>query len=205
VAIGQLALDGRLDLRHIFSTVMAATLLWLHYKDPALLAERFRRPGTGGESRSDLAILVGIKVACIAWVVLPPLDVRFGWTPHLQLWSEVPGAVLFFVGSLFFLLPRVHRQPVSLATRTYPGGARATRDRYGRLRGGAPSDVPRSKPLVRRRCVAARFSLGVLVGLATVLLLFIRIFGEEKLLVHDLVSYKAYREKVRYGLVPGVW
>jgi len=40
----------------------AAILLWLHYRDPALYAERFRMPGSGGESRSDLAILIELKV-----------------------------------------------------------------------------------------------------------------------------------------------
>ena len=42
---------------------IAAILLWLHYKDPRLLAERMRMPGSGGESRSDMAILIGVKVA----------------------------------------------------------------------------------------------------------------------------------------------
>ena len=44
----------------------AAMLLWLRYRDPALYAERFRMPGSGGESRSDLAILIGIKVCGLA-------------------------------------------------------------------------------------------------------------------------------------------
>ena len=39
---------------------------------------------------------------------------------------------------------------------------------------------------------------GLLVGLATVGLLILRIFGEEKLLARDLEGYRAYREKVRY-------
>jgi hypothetical protein len=64
----------------------AFNLLWLRSRDPALLAERMRMPGTGGESRSDLAILIGIKVCGLAWIVVPALDVRFGWTPRLPLW-----------------------------------------------------------------------------------------------------------------------
>ena len=34
---------------------ISGTLLWLYYKDPALLVERTRLPGTGGESRSVLS------------------------------------------------------------------------------------------------------------------------------------------------------
>jgi len=36
-------------------------------------------------------------------------------------------------------------------------------------------------------------------------LLILRIFGEEKLLARDLEGYWAYREKVRYRLMPHVW
>ena len=47
---------------------VAALLLWLRSRDPALLAERMRMPGSGGESRSDVVILIGIEL------VLPGLD-----------------------------------------------------------------------------------------------------------------------------------
>jgi chromate transport protein ChrA len=45
-----------------WASFMAAIVLWLYYRDPALLAERFRMPGSGGESRADMAILIGIKI-----------------------------------------------------------------------------------------------------------------------------------------------
>jgi hypothetical protein len=64
----------------------AAILLWLRSRDPALLAERFRTPGSGGQSRADLAIFIGMKVCFLAFVVVPPLDARFRWTPRLPLW-----------------------------------------------------------------------------------------------------------------------
>jgi len=46
---------------------------------------------------------------------------------------------------------------------------------------------------------------GLLVALAMVGLMVVRIFGEEKLLARDLEGYGAYREKVRYRLIPHVW
>jgi hypothetical protein len=81
---------------------VAAIQLWLRYKDPALLAERMRMPGSGGESRADMAILIGIKVCFLASIVVPALDVRFGWTPRLPLWSEVCGGILLLGGSFPF-------------------------------------------------------------------------------------------------------
>jgi len=66
-----------------FVSFAAAVLLWLRSRGPALLAERFRMPGTGGQSRADAAIVIGLKVCWLAFFVVPPLDVRFGWTPRL--------------------------------------------------------------------------------------------------------------------------
>jgi protein-S-isoprenylcysteine O-methyltransferase Ste14 len=45
----------------------------------------------------------------------------------------------------------------------------------------------------------------LLVSIGLTLLLVVRIFGEEKLLTSDLEGYQAYRERVRYRLIPGVW
>jgi protein-S-isoprenylcysteine O-methyltransferase Ste14 len=47
--------------------------------------------------------------------------------------------------------------------------------------------------------------LGLLVGLGLVLLLVVRIDVEEKVLARDLEGYEAYRGRVRYRLIPGVW
>ena len=42
-----------------YAALFGSCLAWLYFKDPALLAERFRKPGSGGQSRSDLIILIG--------------------------------------------------------------------------------------------------------------------------------------------------
>ena len=46
---------------------------------------------------------------------------------------------------------------------------------------------------------------GVLLGAVLTLILVARIRGEEAMLVRELEGYEAYRGKVRYRLVPGVW
>ncbi len=48
-------------------------------------------------------------------------------------------------------------------------------------------------------------AIGLLVAVGIILLLVVRIFGEEKLLARDLEGYRAYREKVRYPLLPHLW
>ncbi len=185
-------------------TFISAMFLWLHYKDPELLAERMRKPGSGGESRTDAAILMGVKVGWIAWIVLSALDVRFGWTPHLPLWSEVCGGMLLLPGSFFMLRAFTDNTYASQLVRiqTERGQHVIETGVYGFVR----------HPMYLGAClmfVGGALLLGsicgLLVALAEVLLFVLRIFGEEKLLARELDGYQEYLEKVRYRLLPHVW
>ena len=50
----------------------ASTIAWLAYRDPGLLAERYRMPGTGGQSRRDRRIIYLVMVGFVAWIALRP-------------------------------------------------------------------------------------------------------------------------------------
>ena len=183
---------------------MAAILLWLHYKDPALLAERFRLPGSGGESHADMAILIGVKVGFIAWIVLSPLDVRFGWTPRLPLWGKVCGGILLLGGSFFVFRALADNTFASPLVRVQTERGQHVIDTgvYGFVR--HPMYLGASLIFVGGALLLGSLC-GLLVGLAMVGLLILRIFGEEKLLARDLDGYRAYCEKVRCRLIPHVW
>jgi protein-S-isoprenylcysteine O-methyltransferase Ste14 len=183
---------------------IAATFLWLYYKDPALLAERMRLPGTGGESRADLAILIGIKLGFLAWLFLSPLDVRFGWLPRLPLWSEVCGGILLLVGSFFMFRAFTDNTYLSQLVRIQTERGQHVIDTgvYDFVR--HPMYLGASLWFVGGALLLGSVC-GLLVALAEILLLVLRIFGEEKLLARDLDGYSAYREKVRYRLVPHLW
>ncbi len=183
---------------------MAAMVLWLHYKDPALLAERLRKPGSGGESRTDMAILIGLKVCFMASIGVPALDMRFGWTPRLPLWSEVCGGILLLGGSFFMLRALADNTYASQLVRIQAERGQHVVDTgvYGFVRhpmylGGTLMFL--GGPLLLGSVC------GLLVALATIGFLVLRIFGEEKLLARDLEGYRAYCEKVRYRLLPHVW
>ena len=182
----------------------AFNLLWLRSRDPALLAERFRMPGSGGESRSDLAILIGIKVCGLAWIVVPALDVRFGWTPRLPLWCEICGAILLLGGSFPFFRAFTDNTFASQLVRIQSERGQHVIDTgvYGFVR--HPMYLGASLVFIGGALLLGSIS-GLLLGLAMLGLLVVRIFGEEKLLARDLEGYRAYREKVRYRLIPHVW
>jgi protein-S-isoprenylcysteine O-methyltransferase Ste14 len=46
---------------------------------------------------------------------------------------------------------------------------------------------------------------GLLFIIPGVVVLALRIFDEEKLLMHELPGYREYAERVRYRLVPSIW
>ena len=183
---------------------VAAIQLWLRFRDPALLAERMRMPGSGGESRADMAILIGIKVCFLASLVVPSLDVRFGWTPRLPLWSEVCGGILLLGGSFPFFRAFTDNPYLSQLVRIQTERGQHVIDTgvYGIVR--HPMYLGASLVFVGGPLLLGSVC-GLLVGLATVGLLILRIFGEEKLLARDLEGYKEYLQKVRYRLVPHVW
>jgi protein-S-isoprenylcysteine O-methyltransferase Ste14 len=182
----------------------AALLLWLHYRDPALLAERMRMPGSGGESRSDVAILIGIKVCFLVLIVVPALDVRFHWTRRLPLWSEICGGILLLGGSFPFFRAFTDNTYASQLVRIQTERGQHVIDTgvYGFVR--HPMYLGASLWFVGAALLLGSV-YGLLAGLALVGLLVLRIFGEEKLLARDLEGYKEYLRKVRYRLVPHVW
>lgn len=168
------------------------------------MAERFRRPGSGGQSHADLAILIGVKVGFLAWLILPPLDRRFGWTPRLPLWSEACGGILLLGGSFFFLRSFIDNPFLSQLVRIQAERGQRVIDTgvYGSVR--HPMYLGASLMFVGGSLLLGSI-IGFLTGIGLVLLLVLRIVGEEELLTHDLEGYPAYRQNVRYRLVPHVW
>ena len=185
--------------------VSAHTIVWLYRKDPALLAERYRRPGSGGQSFGDQAIVYLLAVGFIAWIVLMPLDARrLHWTPRLPLAVAIAGGALLVPAWLFLFRALADNSFASPLVRIQ--GEREQRvvstGVYGVVRhpmylGAILMFV--GAPLMTGAATA------LAVAAALVVVLAVRIVGEERLLVEKLPGYDEYRRRVRYRLVPGVW
>jgi protein-S-isoprenylcysteine O-methyltransferase Ste14 len=188
-----------------FVAVGASTIVWLSRRDPALLAERYRMPGTGGQSRRDLVVIYLVTVGFVAWIVLMPLDARrFHWTPRLPLAVELVGDLLLALSWL--LLFR------SFADNTFGSAlVRVQRERghrvvstgvYGWVR--HPMYLGATLMFVGGPLVTGAAS-ALAVGLALSGLLAVRSLDEEELLTRELAGYDEYRRRVRYRLIPFVW
>jgi protein-S-isoprenylcysteine O-methyltransferase Ste14 len=188
-----------------FVAVGASTMVWLSRKDPGLLEERLRLPGTGGQSRRDRIIVSVVTLGFIAWIVLMPLDARrFHWTPHLPLAVSLVGDVCLAL-SWFFLFR-------AFADNTFGSAlVRVQRERghrvitsgvYGWVR--HPMYLGATLMFVGGPLVTGAAS-ALVVGLALVMLLAVGSQDEEALLTRELPGYEEYRRRVRYRLIPFVW
>lgn len=181
------------------------TVVWLARKDPALLAERFRKPGTGGQSRRDQIIVYLIGLGFAAWTVFLGLDGRrFRFTPRLPLAAEVLGAAML-AGAAFFIFR-------SFADNTFTSPlARIQKERGHRVVSTGVYGMVRHPMYLGAILMFAGGALlcnalaALAVAAALAGVVAVRIGGEEALLVAELEGYVEYRTRVRWRLVPHVW
>jgi len=188
-----------------FIVLCFSTILYLYRKDPALLEERYRQPGSGNQEWWDRYVVYGLLIGFILWIVIMPLDAkRFGWSPVFPLWLNVLGGTLL-AGS-FFLFFRSYTDNTYLSPLV-----RIQSDRkqqvvstgvYGVVR--HPMYLGAILMFFGAPLVLGSF-YGLLAGLALTILLMARILGEEEMLVRDLEGYREYTQNVRYRLFPFLW
>jgi protein-S-isoprenylcysteine O-methyltransferase Ste14 len=193
----------------IFSLWIVAMILsgmiYMYLKDPALLAERAKAPGPDNQKGWDRYLLTGVYILAIIWLIIMPLDAeRFGWSPAFPLWVKVLGGVLLLPS--LFLIYRATTDNTFLSTRV-----RIQTERKQQVVSTGVYGLVRH-PLYLG-CLLMIFGAplllssvyGLMISLVTVVVLVVRIIGEEKMLVSELAGYEEYRKKVRYRLIPWVW
>jgi protein-S-isoprenylcysteine O-methyltransferase Ste14 len=188
-----------------FLALCATTIIYLYRQDPALLAERYRQPGTANQRRWDRYIVYGLVLGFILWIAIMPLDAkRYGWSPAFPLWLKIIGGMILLLSSFLFfrsytdntfLSPLVRIQ-TERKQRVVSSGV------YGFIRhpmylGGILLFI--GTPLLLGSIY------GLLIGVLISFLLVARILGEEKMLVKELDGYADYKKKVKYRLIPYIW
>ena len=188
-----------------FLLLCYSTILYLYKKDPALLEERFRKPGTGNQEGWDRSVIYGIMVGFIAWIVIMPLDAkRFGWSFIFPLWLNILGGAML-AGS-FFLFFRSYTDNTFLSPLV-----RIQEERKQQVVSTGMYGIVRHPMYLGAILMFAGAPLllgsayGLLPGLALTVLLMARIRGEEDMLCRELEGYREYMRKVRFRLVPHLW
>lgn len=187
------------------TVVYIAMGIWIFPKRPDLLDERSKFPLQKGQPLADKIVLILILVVNLAVTVFIPLDV-FRW--HLL---PLPSAALSILGLVFvlaglamiylcfqenaFAAPVVRFQEERRHSLVDTGVYKFVRHP---MYSGAVLLVPGSALWLGSYSGAA-------LSIFPILLLVIRIPIEERLLVEKLEGCEAYRQKVRFRLLPYVW
>lgn len=189
----------------IWFLVMTLSIgVYLQIYDPALLAERqkVRADNQKGWDRYYLWVTYSLL---LVWILIMPLDKRFGWTTfHFSLWLKIFGGIA--------LLPALYLLFRSVADNTFASTlVRIQSERkqqvvstgaYGWVR--HPMYLGDMLMLIGAPVMTGS-GYGLLIGLISVLLMIGRIFGEEKMLIDELEGYRDYMKKVRFRLIPFLW
>ena len=188
-----------------FLSFSVITLLFLYLRDPALLAERFKMPGAKGEKKWDKYFMFLLMPVFLVWIAIMPLDAkRYEWTASFPVGLKVLGGIFLLCSALLIFLAMAENPFASSLVRIQ------TERRQRVIDTGLYSVVRHPMYLgAVLMLIGAPMMLGsvygIIAGLALSLLFVIRIFGEEKMLVEELEGYEAYKNKVRYRLIPFVW
>jgi protein-S-isoprenylcysteine O-methyltransferase Ste14 len=188
-----------------FIALCFATIIHLYRHDPDLLAERYKKPGTGNQKGWDRYVVIGLLIGFIAWIVIMPLDAkRYGWTAYFPLWIKVLGFTVLLFSFFFFYRSYAENTFVSALVRIQDERKQRVISTgvYGFVRhpmylGGILLFL--GTPMLLGSIY------GFLIGMAMLFLLAGRIIGEEKMLVDELEGYEDYKKKVRYRLLPYIW
>lgn len=185
--------------------ISGVTAIYLYRKDPELLVERFKQPGSDNQKVWDQYFLYGFELLFLAWIIIMPLDSkRYQWTTNFPWELKILGGIGLLIS--FFFLYRAFTDNTFLSPlvriQTERNHHVVSTGVYGFVR--HPMYLGAiflflGTPLL----LGSQY--GVLIGVIISLLLVARIRGEEKMLVEELEGYQDYTNQVKYRLIPLIW
>jgi protein-S-isoprenylcysteine O-methyltransferase Ste14 len=189
--------EGWLYLAVLFIP-MAFAMVYLLKHDPELLA---RRMHMREREQTQVWVVAASAVYFLLIFLLPGLDHRFGWT-HTPVALVLLGALLVLLGYGIVLLVFRENRYASRVVEVAEGQQVISSGPYAYVRHPMYTGVTLLYVFTPLALGAAWV---VLPALLIVPILVVRLRNEEEVLVRELRGYAAYRERVRYRLLPGVW
>jgi protein-S-isoprenylcysteine O-methyltransferase Ste14 len=189
----------------VFYVMCSADLLYLYFKDPALLKERFGSPVQKEQKTWDKVLLMLFFIEFLVWFAIMPLDARrFRWSPEFPLWTRIAGALLLVVALLMVfeaLRENTFAAPV-VKMQKERGQKVISRGMYGVVRHPMYAGAVLlflSTPLLLGSVY------GLLLGLLLIVTIAARSIGEEAMLKRELEGYPDYMTKVKWRIIPFVF
>lgn len=185
----------------VFALSTNAIGVYLHLKDPALLARR-QKMGFADQNMAQNVIISIALLSTLGVLVWSDFDHRFAWSP-------VPPAISVLGDALVVLglfIPFLSFQ----GNNSYGGATIEVVEGQQVMSSGLYAHIRHPQYLGNVIMVigiplALDSWWGLVVLAITIPVLAWRILDEEKLLEKDLTGYREYEQKVRYRLVPYLW
>ena len=195
-------LMGWLFVGTVFGIGPVISMIVLVPRQPEMCLERMsrRKPVKSW----DKVLYPIIAVSGLAIWFVPPLDLRFGWSPPLPLWGQLAALALSLLGYLGAVWAMAHNKFFSKI-------AYVQKDRGHTVATGGPYGIVRHPgyTTMSLMMLATPLALGspwslIPAGIC-VLAVVVRTVFEDRMLHEELDGYREYAQRVRYRLLPGVW
>ena len=186
----------------VFGLVTSARM---YFKDPGLFKERFSPPVQKDQKASDKIMIFLVILSYLGWMIISPLDAkRFGWTPQFPLWAKVIGTVMTAAG--LWLFYETFKENTFAAPVVKIQGERKQRTISTGVYGFVRHPMYLAAGIyVIGGAVLMGSIFGLIVGLIFVVVLAVRIIGEESMLRAELDGYEEYTRRVRWRLIPFIF
>ncbi len=188
-----------------FLALCYTTITYLYIKDPALLSERYQKPGAGNQKKWDRIVVYILMLGFISWIVIMPIDAHlYQWSTGFPLWLKIAGGTMLLLSSFFFFRSYYDNTFLSPLVRIQSERKQQTITTgvYGFVR--HPMYLGGILLFMGAPMLLGSF-YGMLIALLMMVTLALRIKGEEKMLAGELEGYVDYQKIVKYRLIPFIW
>jgi protein-S-isoprenylcysteine O-methyltransferase Ste14 len=185
----------------VFTVATIVPTVYLSRANPAALQRRMRA-GPRAETRTAQKFIITASfLGLFVTMVFSALDHRFGWS-SVPAWVSLLGDVLVAAGLGIAMLVIVQNSYAGATVTVEAGQSLVSGGLYKFVR--HPMYVGNVIMMIGIPLALGSY-WGLLFIIPGVVVLALRIFDEEKLLMHELPGYREYAERVRYRLVPYIW
>jgi protein-S-isoprenylcysteine O-methyltransferase Ste14 len=185
----------------VYFTCSIAISLYLTVADPVLLERRLRGGPMAEKEPTQRIIMLLASAGFAGLIIVPALDHRQGWS-QLSLVEVIGGNVLIALGWLAILFVFRANSYASTTIELAPDQSVVSTGPYALVRHPMYAGA---LPMLAGIPIALGSWWGLLALAAMMPALVWRMIDEERFLSANLAGYVAYKEKVRYRLIPHLW